>query len=132
MGDDRSEYLDGKNPHPFLSFKPIRQAMSMVIDRGRISEELYGFAGEPTCNLVTGPPRYVSTANDGCLSQDTEGAKKLLDDNGVVDTDGDGVREYDAVPLRVIRFQTSTNSIRQDTQALVSDWWGQIGIETLS
>ena len=129
LGEDRSEYLDGQNPHPFLSFRPIRQAMSMTIDRGRISEELYGFAGEPTCNLVTGPPRYVSTANDGCLSQDIEGAKKLLDDNGVVDTDGDGVREYEGVPLR-IRYQTSTNSIRQDTQALVSDWWLQIGIET--
>ena len=129
LGEDRSEYLDGQNPHPFLSFRPIRQAMSMTIDRGRISEELYGFAGEPTCNLVTGPPRYVSTVNDGCLSQDIEGAKKLLDDNGVVDTDGDGVREYEGVPLR-IRYQTSTNSIRQDTQALVSDWWLQIGIET--
>ena len=129
LGEDRSEYLDGQNPHPFLSFRPIRQAMSMTIDRGRISEELYGFAGEPTCNLVTGPPRYVSTANDGCLSQDIEGAKKLLDDNGVVDTDGDGVREYEGVPLR-IRYQTSTNSIRQDTQALVSDWWREIGIET--
>ena len=58
----------------------------------------------------------------------SKGAKKLLDDNGVVDTDGDGIREHDAVPLRVT-FQTSTNSIRQDTQALVSDWWGQIGIE---
>ena len=129
LGEDRSEYLDGQSPHPFLSFRPIRQAMSMTIDRGRISEELYGFAGEPTCNLVTGPPRYVSTANNGCLSQDIEGAKKLLDDNGVVDTDGDGVREYEGVPLR-IRYQTSTNSIRQDTQALVSDWWLQIGIET--
>ena len=86
LGEDRSEYLDGQNPHPFLSFRPIRQAMSMTIDRGRISEELYGFAGEPTCNLVTGPPRYVSTANDGCLSQDIEGAKRLLDDNGVVDS----------------------------------------------
>jgi peptide/nickel transport system substrate-binding protein len=129
LGDDRSEYQDGQNPHPFLSFRPIRQAMSMAIDRGRISEELYGFAGEPTCNLVTGPPRYVSTANDGCLSQDIEGAKKLLDDNGVVDTDGDGIREHDGVPLR-IRYQTSTNSIRQDTQALVRDWWREIGIET--
>ena len=129
LGEDRSEHLDGQNPHPFLSFRPIRQAMSMTIDRGRISEELYGFAGEPTCNLVTGPPRYVSTANDGCLSQVIEGAKKLLDDNGVVDTDGDGVREYEGVPLR-IRYQTSINSIRQDTQALVSDWWREIGIET--
>ena len=99
LGDNRSEYLDGQNPHPFLTFTPIPQAMSMAIDRSLIAEQLYGFAGEPTCNLVAGPPNYASTANDGCLSQDIEGANRLLDDNDVLDTDGDGVREYDGVPF---------------------------------
>ena len=127
LGDDRSEYLDGENPHPFLSFKPIRRAMSMAIDRERIAEELYGFAGEATCNLITGPPIYVSTANGACLTQDIEGAKRLLDENGVVDTDGDGTREYNGEPLRIV-FQTSTNDIRQETQALIREWWREIGI----
>ena len=72
LGKDRSEYLDGTNPHPLLTFPPIPQAMSMAIDRSLISERLYGFAGEPTCNLIVGPPSYVSTANDGCLAQDIE------------------------------------------------------------
>ncbi len=129
LGDNRSEYLDGQNPHPFLTFKPIRQAMSLAIDRTRISEELYGFAGKPACNLIAGPPSYVSSANDGCLAQDISGANRLLDDNGVLDTDGDGVREHQGVPLR-ITYQTSTNDIRQDTQTLIRDWWGQLGIET--
>lgn len=129
LGDDRSEYMDGNNPHPFLTFKPIPQAMSMAIDRTLIAEELYGFAGKPACNLISGPPHYVSTANDGCQSQDVAGAKKLLDDNGVLDTDGDGIREYQGVPLR-LTYQTSANAVRQKTQDLVQDWWGEIGIET--
>ena len=129
LGDDRSEYLDGTNPHPFFTFAPIPQAMSLAIDRSLISDRLYGFAGEPTCNLIVGPPDYVSTSNDGCLAQDINGANKLLDDNGVLDTDGDGTREYNGVPLK-ITFQTSTNDIRQETQFLVQDWWSQIGIET--
>ena len=129
LGDNRSEYLNGKNRHPFLTFTPIPQAMSMAIDRRLISEQLYGFAGEPVCNLITGPPRYASTANDGCLSQDIAGANRLLDDSGVLDSDGDGIREYKGVPLRVT-YQTSTNSIRQATQGLIRDWWRQIGIET--
>ena len=129
LGDDRSEYLGGMNPHPFLTFTPIPQAMSMAIDRARIAEDLYGFAAKPACNLITAPPRYASTANDGCLVQDIEGAKKLLDDSGVLDTDGDGVREYNGVPLR-ITYQTTVNAIREDTQALVRDWWREIGIET--
>jgi len=129
LGDDRSEYLGGTNPHPFLTFTPITEAMSMAIDRSRIAEDLYGFAARPACNLITAPPRYTSTANDGCLVQDIEGANDLLDDNGVLDTDGDGVREYNGVPLR-ITYQTTVNAIRQDTQALVLDWWREIGIET--
>ena len=108
LGEDRSEYLGGANPHPLLTFTPIAQAMSMAIDRSLISGTLYGSAGEPTCNLIEGPPTYVSTANDGCLQQDIEGANALLDANGVVDTDGDGIREHNGVPLRLV-FQTSTN-----------------------
>ena len=94
LGEDRSEYLDGSNPHPFLTFTPIARAMSMAVDRTLLSERLYGFAGEPTCNLIVGPPIYASDGNAACHVQDIEGAKKLLDDNGVVDSDGDGVREY--------------------------------------
>ncbi len=129
LGDNRSEYLAGRNPHRFLTFTPIPKAMSMAIDRMLISEQLYGVTGKPMCNLVAGPPQYVSTANDECLSQDIEGAKTLLDNSGVLDTDGDGIRESNGVPLR-ITFQTSVNSIRQDTQALIRDWWRQIVIET--
>ena len=129
LDDDRSEYLKGNNSHPILSFAPIRQAMSMAIDRQAISEQLYGFAGEPTCNLITGPVLYVSTANDGCLRQDIAGANRLLEENGVVDHNGDGIREYQGLPLR-ITFQTTANSVREATQGMVQSWWREIGIET--
>jgi len=129
LGDDRSEYLDGTNPHPFLVGTPVAQAMSMAIDRSVIAENLYGFAGQPVCNVIPGPKHYVSTANDGCLVQDIDGANALLDEAGIVDTDGDGIREYNGMPLSV-RYQTSTNSVRQKTQAVIKQWWAEIGIET--
>lgn len=128
LGDDRSEFMDGANPHPFLTFTPIPQAMSMAIDRSAVAE-LYGFAAVPTCNLIAAPANYASNANDACLSQDIAGANRLLDDSGVIDQDGDGIREYNGVPLR-IAYQTTANAIRQDTQALIRDWWREIGIET--
>ena len=37
--------------------------------------------------------------------------------------------EYMGVPLRV-SYQTSTNAVRQNTQALIKQWWSDIGIET--
>ena len=128
LGDNASEYLDGANPHPFLSFHPIRQAMSLAIDRGRLAEELYGSAGKPACNLVEAPPRYRSSANDGCEVQDIAGALRLLDENGVVDSDGDGVREHNGVPLR-LTYQTTENEVRQGTQELIQEWWREIGID---
>ena len=128
LGPDRSEYSDGANPHPFLTFEPIRRAMSMAIDRAAVAD-LYGFAGEPACNLITAPANYASGANDSCLAQDIAGARALLDSVGVVDSDGDGIREHRGVPLRVA-YLTSTNSIRQATQDLVGGWWHEIGIDT--
>ena len=48
----------------------------------------------------------------------------MLDAAGIVDTDGDGVREKDGVPLRMT-YQTSTNAVRQDFQALIKQWWSR-------
>ena len=129
LGDLRSEYDDGNNAHPFLVGTVVPQAMSMAIDRSLIAEQLYGFAGKATCNTVPAPVAVASSANDACLTQDIAGAIALLDGAGVVDSDGDGVREYEGIPL-VIRYQTSTNSVRQKTQALIKQWWTEIGVET--
>ena len=129
LGDDRSEHLDGSNPHPFLTDPVVPAAMSKAIDRGVIAEQLYGAGGKPTCNVLPGPPKYASPNNDDCLTQDIEGAIAMLEEAGYVDSDGDGVRESpDGVPLRIL-YQTSTNSVRQKTQALIKQWFAEIGID---
>lgn len=114
-------------PHPFLSDFKVRKALSMAIDRGLLTEVGYGKAGTPTCNLVPAPALYNSD-NTECLTQDLDGAKALLDDAGWTDSDGDGVRDKDGVKLAIL-YQTSTNAVRQDFQALIKDWWEQIGAE---
>ncbi|MBK9122089.1 MAG: peptide ABC transporter substrate-binding protein [Chloroflexi bacterium] len=129
LGDMRSVWVeDGSNAHPFLLVPEIWQAMSMAIDRDLISSQLYGAAGQATCNLLPAPAAYASPNNDACLVQDIAGANALLDGAGIVDSDGDGIREYNGIPL-VVLYQTSTNAVRQATQALIKDWWAQIGIE---
>jgi peptide/nickel transport system substrate-binding protein len=130
LGDMRSVYAaDGSNAHPFLTIPAVWQAMSMAIDRNIIAQQVYGPAGVATCNILPAPPIYASTNNDACLTQDMDGAKALLDEAGIVDSDGDGVREANGVPLRIL-YQTSTNAVRQATQALVKQWWDELGIET--
>lgn len=127
--DKRSVFMNGENAHPFLTDPKVGQALSMAIDRQLIVDVGYGAGGQPTCNVLPAPELYASTANDGCLVQDIEGANALLDEAGWVDSNGNGIRDKDGVELSVL-YQTSTNAVRQDTQALIKDWWRQIGVET--
>ena len=122
------ERSTAKHPHPFLSDIRVRKALSMAIDRNLLTEIGYGKAGRPTCNLVPGPDAFVSD-NTACLTQDIEGAKALLDEAGWTDSDGDGIRDKDGKKLSLL-YQTSTNAVRQDFQALIKQWWGEIGVET--
>jgi peptide/nickel transport system substrate-binding protein len=117
------------HPHPFLSDEAVRRALSMAIDRDLLVEVGYGQAGRATCNLVPGPEIYASLDNTDCLVQDIDGANALLDEAGWVDSNGNGIRDKDGVELRIL-FQTSTNAVRQDFQALIKDMWDQIGVET--
>ncbi len=124
MGDTRGTRA---NPHPFLSDIRVRKALSMAIDRALLTEIGYGTTGKPVCNVLPAPAIYASTANDGCLVQDIAGANALLDEAGWV-KGGDGIRAKDGMKLSVL-YQTSTNAVRQDYQALIKQWWGELGVE---
>ncbi len=124
MGDTRGTRA---NLHPFLSDIRVRKALSMAIDRALLTEIGYGTTGKPTCNVLPAPAIYASTANDACLVQDIAGANALLDEAGWV-KGGDGIRAKDGMKLSVL-YQTSTNAVRQDYQALIKQWWGELGVE---
>ena len=128
LGDKRSTYSDGKNPHPFLGDSAVRRALSLAIDRQILVEAGYGSAGQVTCNVLPAPAIYATTANDWCKKQDIAAANKLLDDAGWK-RGGDGIRAKGGVRLSIL-YQTSTNSVRQGTQALIKQMWKQIGVET--
>ncbi len=116
------------HPHPFLKEPAVYKAMSMAIDRPLLVEVGYGQAGKVGCSWVPAPEAFASTF-EGCEVQDIDGANALLDEAGFLDTDGDGVREVNGVPMSIL-YQTSTNAVRQDFQALIKEWWSLIGIET--
>jgi len=115
-------------PHPFLTDIRVRKALSLAIDRPLLVEVGYGKAGKVSCDLVPSPAMFAS-GDMHCATQDLEGAKALLDEAGWVDSNGNGVRDKDGVELSIL-YQTSTNAVRQDFQALIKDWWEQIGVET--
>jgi peptide/nickel transport system substrate-binding protein len=116
------------HPHPILSDIRVREALSLAIDRELLNEIGFGPMGRPTCNFIVAPPAMASTNNDACLVQDMDRANALLDEAGWV-RGPDGVRVKDGVRLE-LSYQTSTNAVRQDFQALVQQWWSEIGVET--
>ncbi|MCP5081892.1 MAG: peptide ABC transporter substrate-binding protein [Alphaproteobacteria bacterium] len=122
-----AERATAKHPHPILSDITVRKALSMAIDRKLLVEIGYGSAGRPTCNVLPAPEIYKSSANNACLVQDVEGAKKLLEETGWK-AGADGVRAKDGMRLSLL-YQTSTNAVRQDFQALIKQWWKEIGVE---
>ena len=114
-----------KHPHPILSDIKVRTALSKAIDRSILVEVGYGAAGAPSCNVIPAPADWVSD-NTGCLAQDIEGAKALLDEAGWKVGEG-GIREKDGKKLHIL-YQTTVNPVRQDFQALIKDWWTEIGV----
>ncbi|MBP1804563.1 peptide ABC transporter substrate-binding protein [Rubellimicrobium aerolatum] len=117
------------HPHPFLSIPEVREALSLAIDRQTLVEVGYGETGRPTCNLVPAPEIYKSDDAECATGYDPERAMQLLEQAGFTDADGDGVRENaEGVRLSML-YQTSTNPVRQDFQALIKEWWEEIGFE---
>jgi peptide/nickel transport system substrate-binding protein len=116
-----------RHPHPFLTDIRVRKALSMAIDRNILVEIGYGPAGRPTCNLVPAPAPFASD-NTECLKQDMAGAKALLDQAGWR-PGPDGVRVKDGQRLE-INYLTSTNAVRQNFQALIKQWWTELGAVT--
>ncbi|MDG2237488.1 MAG: peptide ABC transporter substrate-binding protein [Arenicellales bacterium] len=131
LGDDRAEYLGGnnnRNPHPFLSDYAVRRALSLAIDRQILVDAGYGSAGKVGCNVLPAPAIYASNANDECKTQNVGEANRILDEAGWV-RGSDGVRAKNGVRLSIL-YQTSTNSVRQGTQAFIKEMWKAIGVET--
>ena len=131
LGEDRSEYIGGnnnRNAHPFLSDYNVRRALSLAIDRQILVDAGYGQAGKISCNVLPAPAIYASTANDECKRQNIAEANRLLDAAGWK-RGSDGIRQKGGVRISIL-YQTSTNSVRQATQAFIKEMWKQIGVET--
>ncbi len=112
-------------PHPFLTDRAVRDAISLGIDRGLIAGEFYGDAETATSNVLSGNEAFESPNTSWTF--DLEEAARVLDEAGWVVEEGSDFRTKDGVELR-LTFGTATNPVRQKTQAVVKSALEQIGI----
>lgn len=127
---DPNQEVDGerssiKTQHPAFRDPAVREAMSLLIDRGALEQHIYGRGGPATSNFLNNPPRFVSP--------NTRWEFSLQKANDILDRAGwargrDGIRAKDGVRLKFL-YQTSVNAPRQRTQAIYKQAAQRAGIE---
>ncbi|GAB4431244.1 MAG: ABC transporter substrate-binding protein [Anaerolineae bacterium] len=125
--------------HPDESLREIfndlrfRQAMSLAINREEIVELVYLGQAEPI-QATPADPNTVNFVTDehksAFIEYSPDQANALLDEMGLVDADGDGLRDrLDGSPL-TLDLQFSTQGGPAATHELVKDYWEAVGIST--
>ena len=108
--------------------KTVRQAMNLAIDRQDLADTVYLGAAS------LGSPGWIHPAsplfNDAItIDYDPEGAAAMLEDAGITDSDGDGIRELDGTPVSFEFLVVGSDALRLRTAELVSQMLMEVGIE---
>jgi len=119
-------YFDVTKP-PFDDVA-VRQAISLAIDRQDMVDTVY--LGKATVGNVgwTHPssPAFNSAVE---TRTDPDEAKRLLDEAGYADSDGDGIREFDGQPMSFELLAPSDNPLRLRLAELTREMLLPIGID---
>ena len=111
--------------------KRFRQALSLAIDRVEMNKIIYFGRGVP--RQVTAHPSssYFEPQFAAAYAQyDPSRARALLDDVGLRDQDGDGLREFpDGAPLTLTLEYIDFETPKAISMDLVRDYWRDIGID---
>jgi len=108
----------------------FRRAMSVAINRDEINEVIYFGLGEPQQYTAFSPlPSFVTEEMAQASAQfDPDMANALLDEIGMVDVDGDGMRELPNGDTLVLNMQVATQDISIKLVELVGQNWREVGI----
>jgi peptide/nickel transport system substrate-binding protein len=118
--------VNPKTANPAMLDVNVRKALVLAFDREKIVHDLLFDKTRVATSFWDGS---IYTRPDAkAYPYDPEGAKKLLDDAGWKDTNGDGTRDKDGTEL-VIRFIASQRQIRKDVQAVVQQAFADIGVK---
>ncbi len=83
----------------------VRQALNMCIDKENYGKVINKGASVSSTGLY---PDFMAFGSEEGYSYDIDGANKLLDDAGIIDGDGDGIRELNGVniSLQMVTYST--------------------------
>ncbi len=118
--------VNPETAHPAMQDVNVRKAIALATDRFTIVNDLLVAEINPVNSTYWDmTPGYESTLKP--YPYDPEEAKRLLDEAGWVDSNGDGTRDKDGVEL-VLRYITNQRELRKNVQAVVEQQWKLVGI----
>jgi peptide/nickel transport system substrate-binding protein len=114
-----------KSKHPTLGDPAVRQALGLLVDRKSVEDHIYGRTGVATANFLNNPEKVRSKTMKYEFNVDK--AADILEKAGWK-KGPDGIRTKDGKKLKFV-YQTSINTPRQKTQAIVKQACQKAGID---
>lgn len=110
----------------------FRQAMSVAINRDEINEVAYFGLGQPQQYIAFSPtPSFVGKDLEQHFAQfDPDLANSLLDGMGLVDQDGDGMRDLLNGEKLTLNLRFTTQGVSGKLVELVGQHWKNVGVDT--
>ncbi len=108
----------------------FRQAMSVAMNRAEINEVVYFGLGTPQQYTAFAPsPSFISKEMEQSYAQyDPDMANALLDEMGMLDVDGDGMRELPNGDPLVLNMQIATQGGSLKLVEVTGQNWRDVGI----
>ena len=116
------------NFNGILANDDLRHAMLMAIDYDTICHSnTIGDLYTPGFSVLPSGMGYGYETLNNPWKYDPEGAKKLLDDAGIVDTNGNGIRELDGEDI-YLRYVSYENRLLNDFSDAHTQYLSKVGI----
>ena len=115
------------NFNGILANDALRQAVFMAVDGKTLCDVTVGGMYTYGPGVIPSTLDYDSEKLENPYAYNQEAAIKLLDDNGIVDTDGDGIRELDGENIN-LQFDTYKNRCLSDFAEGIQSQLKAVGI----
>jgi peptide/nickel transport system substrate-binding protein len=120
--------LNLANPNtPFLQEKSVRQALLYALDREAIVRDVLAGQGVVANSLLM-PENWAFNPEVEPYVYSPDEARRLLDEAGWVDGNGDNIREKDGKPLRFVLLVRDDNLNKAIGAKLAADW-AAVGVD---
>ncbi len=123
-------YIAWNPMRPFFADKRVRQAMTMLIPRERIIEQVWFGLGDVAMSTFN-PSSPDFNPNIEPYPYDPSRAAALLEEAGWTDHDGDGIRDKDGVKFSFELMGTAGTPYVEQLLPILKDRFASVGIEMI-